>query len=90
MSAQVSGLIWIVYFMLVTAGIFLLALRFIFGPTASDRVVAVDGMTTVTTALLVILTLFFRRVIYIDVALVYAVLAFIAVLAIARYLEGGL
>jgi multicomponent Na+:H+ antiporter subunit F len=31
-----------------------------------------------------------ERFIYLDVALVYGVLSFLAVLAVARYLEGGL
>ncbi|OQX52041.1 MAG: hypothetical protein B5M53_09575 [Candidatus Cloacimonas sp. 4484_209] len=39
--------------------------------------VAVDTMTTITTVLLVILSLIFKRRIYLDVALVYAVLAYI-------------
>ncbi|MCD6131110.1 MAG: cation:proton antiporter [Candidatus Hydrothermae bacterium] len=81
---------WYIYAGFTLLGLFLLFLRFILGPTSSDRVVSVDAMTTVTTALLVLFSLFFKRGIYMDVALVYAVLAFITVLAIARYFEGGL
>ncbi len=90
MSQAVSGLMWYIYAGFILLGLFLLFLRFILGPTSSDRVVSVDAMTTVTTALLVLFSLFFKRGIYMDVALVYAVLAFITVLAIARYFEGGL
>lgn len=90
MSQAVSGLMWYIYAGFILLSLFLLFLRFILGPTSSDRVVSVDAMTTVTTALLVLFSLFFKRGIYMDVALVYAVLAFITVLAIARYFEGGL
>ncbi len=64
--------------------------RGVVGPTPSDRIVALDNITTITTAGLVLLGLFFERYIYIDVALIYGVLSFIGVLTLARYLEGGL
>ncbi len=60
------------------------------GPTPSDRIVALDNITSITTAGLVLLGLYFNRYIYIDVALIYGVLSFIGVLTLARYLEGGL
>ncbi|KAA0004234.1 MAG: cation:proton antiporter [Thermoplasmata archaeon] len=64
--------------------------RLIRGPTAPDRAVALDALTNITTALLVLIAVLSARFIYLDVALVYAILAFIGVVAIARYLEGGL
>lgn len=71
------------------AGIVLCLLRVFRGPTAADRAVATDTACTVTTALLVILAFIFRRGVYLDVALVYAVLTFIGLVAVARYLERG-
>ncbi len=64
--------------------------RGLVGPTPADRIVALDNITTITTAGLVLLGLYFDRYIYIDVALIYGVLSFIGVLTLARYLEGGL
>ena len=75
---------------LIGAGIVLCLLRLIRGPSTADRAVAVDTSATVTTALLVMLAAVFKRDIYLDVALVYAVLTFIGAVAIARYLEKGL
>ena len=60
------------------------------GPTTVDRIVAVDIMTTITTGLMVLFALYYKRAIFLDVALVYAVLAFLGVIAFARYLEGGI
>jgi len=59
------------------------------GKTTPDRVVAVDTINTLVTASLVVLGAAFSQVTYIDVALVYAMLSFIATLFISKYLEGG-
>jgi len=50
----------------------------------------VDTIATITTALLVLLGSIFERYVYLDVALVYAVLTFIGLVAIARFLEKGI
>lgn len=69
---------------------FLLALyRFIKGPSAADRVVAFDVMTIVAITGIVLTALVEGRGIYLDVALVYALLSFLGVIVVARYLEGG-
>jgi len=75
---------------IIAAAILLCLLRMVQGPTTVDRAVAVDTTATVTAALLVLLGFAFERYVYLDVALVYAVLTFIGSVAIARYLEGGL
>jgi multicomponent Na+:H+ antiporter subunit F len=79
-----------IFLLVIGAAIVLCLIRLIKGPTAADRAVALDTVTTVTTALLVILALVFKRYIYLDVALVYAVLMFIGSVAIARFLEKGI
>lgn len=71
-------------------GLIISAIRFVKGPTAGDRTVALDTLTTIGVAGLVLLAFVFERFIYMDVALVYAVLGFIGVIVIARYLEGAL
>ncbi len=76
------------FFMIV--GLALSAFRFIKGPTAGDRTVALDTLTIIIVAGMVLLSYVFGRFIYMDVALVYAVLGFIGVIVIARYLEGAL
>lgn len=64
--------------------------RMIKGPSAVDRVVALDAMTIISVSLIVFLAAFLGRIIYVDVALVYALISFIGVIAIARYFERGL
>lgn len=79
-----------VFLGLIGGGILLCLARMVKGPTAADRAVALDTVTTVTTALLVVLGYVFGRYVYLDVSLVYAVLMFIGSVAIARFLEKGI
>jgi multicomponent Na+:H+ antiporter subunit F len=66
----------------------LCSVRGVLGPTAPDRVVAFDAITSLMVAALVILGVVYEASFYLDVALVYAMLAFLGTLAIAKYLEG--
>lgn len=69
---------------------FLLALwRFLVGPSAADRVVAFDVLTIVAVTGIALVALAEGRGIYLDVALIYALLSFLGVIAVARYLERG-
>lgn len=83
-------MIWMLCCVIVLLAVIIGTARAILGPTVSDRIVAVDALTTITTALMVMLGVVYNREIYLDVALVYAVLAFMGVIIVARYMEGGL
>jgi multicomponent Na+:H+ antiporter subunit F len=63
--------------------------RLIFGPTLPDRIVAAQAITTKTLAILVLLAFIYDQMIFLDISLTYAILAFLSVLAIARYLAHG-
>jgi len=63
--------------------------RLVLGPTAPDRIVASDTLAVITTISLVGLALLLGSPLYLDVALIYGVLAFIGIVAIARAIEGG-
>lgn len=64
-------------------------IRAFLGKTAPDRVVALDTTNTLVVAALVLLGTAFGQIIYIDVAIVYAMLAFVTTLFISKYLEDG-
>ncbi len=56
------------------------------GPTVLDRFMGVNGIGTKTTVLLIMIGFIYGRVdMFIDIALAYAMLNFIAVLAASRY-----
>jgi len=64
-------------------------IRVIRGPTAPDRVVGIDTVNTIVISGMVVFGAAYQEVIYIDVAIVYALLSYISTLFIAKYLEGG-
>lgn len=82
----------LVYLAATLVGIaFLLALyRFFKGPSSADRVVAFDVLTIVSVTAIALVALAEGRGIYLDVALIYALLSFLGVIVVARYLERGL
>jgi len=77
----------ILAFILVSGALILGMWRLFRGPSVPDRVVAADTLAVITTAALVWLASQFENPIYLDIALVYGALAFVAVVAIARAIE---
>jgi multicomponent Na+:H+ antiporter subunit F len=62
--------------------------RAVFGPTVLDRLVGVNAIGSKTTALLILIGLMYHRVeMFVDIALAYATLNFLAVLAASRYFQ---
>lgn len=62
--------------------------RGIVGPTSLDRLVGVNAIGSKTTVLLILIGFSFERVeMFVDIALAYAMLNFIAVLAAGRYFQ---
>lgn len=62
--------------------------RAILGPTAIDRILGVNVIGTKTTIMIVIIGTLYRQVeMFVDIALAYALLNFIASLAAARFFQ---
>jgi multicomponent Na+:H+ antiporter subunit F len=60
--------------------------RGIFGPTVLDRLVGANAIGSKTVVLLLLIGVIYERVeMFIDIALAYAMLNFVAVLAASRY-----
>ena len=74
---------------LLILSITLCIIRVFIGPTAPDRVVGLDTINTLVIVGMLVFGIATRSVIYIDVAIVYALLSYISTLFIAKYLEGG-
>lgn len=75
---------------LILGAILLGVTRLVLGPALVDRIVAIDMLTIISISLIVLYAHVSGRFVYVDVALVYGLLSFLAVLAIARFLENGL
>ena len=65
----------------------LLFIRFIEGPTAADRMLAVDMIDGLACIMLLFYAIYTERAIYLDIAIVTALLGFISTVFVARYLE---
>jgi multisubunit Na+/H+ antiporter MnhF subunit len=76
-------------FVLLGLALLLALVRLVLGPRAPDRVVASDTLTVITTTGIAGLALLFDNPLFLDVALVYGVLSFIAIVAIARAIDGA-
>ena len=60
--------------------------RAVIGPTILDRLIGVNAIGSKTTVLLILVGLIYGRVdMFVDIALAYAMLNFITVLAASRY-----
>lgn len=67
-----------------------LMIRLILGPSVADRAVAADSIDLLADMALVLFALYSGRSIFLDIALITAVLGFIGSTVVARYLEGRL
>lgn len=80
---------WLPVAITLGACIIVALVRVILGPRAPSRIVGLDTINTLVVASMVVLGAAFEEVIFIDVAIVYAVLSFITTLFIAKYIEKG-
>ncbi len=71
--------------LVILTAILLTFYRVVKGPTVFDRIAAADSIGVMILLVLVLLGLYFQREIFVDVAIVYALLLFVDVLIMARY-----
>jgi multicomponent Na+:H+ antiporter subunit F len=78
------------FFLSISLGLCLMMLfplyRTLFGPTVLDRLIGVNAIGSKTVILLLLIGFLYERIdMFVDIALAYAFLNFIAVLAASRY-----
>jgi len=74
---------------LIGAALLLAVIRMLKGPTAADRIISADTLSVTVTAALTGLAAVLESALFLDIALVYAALSFIGIVAMARIVEGG-
>lgn len=77
---------------LIALGILMVALflaiyRLVRGPSLPDRVVALDLIGMISLCIILVLTIRTNEPVYLDVAIVLGIVAFLGTVAFARYLE---
>jgi multicomponent Na+:H+ antiporter subunit F len=80
---------FIISCILLTFMIFFSFYRAYRGPTPADRVIAINIIGTKTVVIIALVSYIYSMEFFLDVALVYALISFIAQVGIAKYLEKG-
>ena len=65
-------------------GLFVCLFRAVKGPTAADRIISINMTGTVIIAIILILTIMMKEAYLADIALIYALLSFLAVVVLVR------
>ncbi len=81
---------WILTVLCLTILMVLATVRLVLGPTAPDRVIALDTVNTLVIASMILFGVVFKQIIFVDVAIVYGLLSFVSTLYIAKYIGGEL
>lgn len=82
-------------YVLIGCAIFLVLLSFVGlyraykGPTAADRIVAINVISTKVTVVIVLIALWIKQGSYVNVALIYAMIGFVTTIGVAKYLLKG-
>ena len=74
---------------IIILAIILVLYRAIIGPRVCDRVLSVNVIGTKTVALIALIGYIYERPHFMDIALVYALINFIATIAFLKYRETG-
>ncbi|MEJ2315859.1 MAG: K+/H+ antiporter subunit F [Gammaproteobacteria bacterium] len=78
-----------VAFGLVSIALLLAFWRLLLGPTAADRILALDTLYVDTVALLVLLGIHLRSNLYFEAALLIAMIGFVGTVALSKFLTRG-
>lgn len=80
---------WVAASLAILVVMLMAIIRALKGPTVYDRILAVNMFGTKTVLLIALLAAIADRADYLDIALVYAMINFIAILAVMKYFETG-
>ncbi len=79
---------WLPVVIAMVVCLIIIMVRVFIGPGAPTRLVAFDTANTLVVTSLVIVAMMFNDVVFIDVAIVYALLSFAMTLYVAKYIQG--
>ena len=68
-------------------GMALALFRMIRGPANADRIIALDLLSVLVVAMIALYAIYTRQAVFLDVAIAYALVAFLGTAAFARYIE---
>lgn len=77
-----------IVFAMVGLGMMFSIIRFIKGPSIADRVVSLDTFNIITIGLIGLLAMLFKNSLFLDIAIIYSILAFMETITFSRFVEG--
>ena len=86
-GAQLLSIVEPIVFAMLSAALVLTCVRLVRGPTLPDRIVALDLLAVVAVSFIAMYALQTDQPVFLDAALVLALIAFLSSVAFARYLE---
>jgi multicomponent Na+:H+ antiporter subunit F len=86
-GAQVLAIAETAAYGMIALALLLVLLRLARGPTLSDRVIALDLLAVLAVGLIAMMTLETNQPVFLDAAIVLALVAFLGTVAFGRYLE---
>jgi multicomponent Na+:H+ antiporter subunit F len=67
----------------------LIFIRVIIGPSITDRVISINVLGTKVSMMIILLSFITNQESYVSVALIFAMIAFVATIGISKYIDHG-
>ncbi|MFA5573459.1 MAG: cation:proton antiporter [Brumimicrobium sp.] len=74
---------------ILSLAVLLVFIRFLLGPTLSDRVISLDLLITIGISIIAVFSIIYNMPSFLDIAMIFALIAFLSTVAFAYYLEKG-
>lgn len=74
---------------IITLAMIPVVFRMVKGPTASDRVVALDSLGVSLISLIALFSIFVKTIFFLEIILLLAILSFIGTVAFSKFIEKG-
>lgn len=84
---NLDDFLYFIIFPILSLSIVLVFYRFFRGPTISDRIVAVDLLVTIGIGVIAVYSILTDQPTFLDIALIFGLIAFLGTLAYSTYLE---
>ncbi len=68
---------------------FLCLYRAYVGPTVADRVISINVISTKAVVIMVLVSVVYHKEYFLDIAIVYSLISFLATIGVAKYLQKG-
>jgi len=87
MGFPIYNLVLILIFAMLVTAFALAFVRIVKGPTARDRIVALDLVTSITMGFILVYSVVIDNAMYFDIVIVISLISFIGTVAISTYLK---